>query len=1106
MKEMRISELMRLELSDEVGLLDLDALMDSTISMAAARVVEPWTDDNQARMTKRIDIFRDAYKHRPFRHITWQRVVDLVARQEDLTPEPEKWLTKMATYNKHLREGATFQTAVWKHLQEVISPCLSLILSIIDPHNNLDHMLRPDLPRHRELFLELYRLCDISHNSLFTPAQEFTVLRFSDEKFISRIPFSWMICLEEDNYSRFTSSYHQQPLTDIRSIIGRFEEMESFQDDYIHDLLMQKLPGGERVVEILKSVVEQSLGKQEDGTMSLVARIHVSFNQCKQELVAFHALVMKDPAIMDRIDPLNLPDRVDRFVLGEYLDRRFVPKFEGVGTQGLEVWSSAFYSVHPIVIQILDQPTESEELIDLKKKWDQIHIFHVFLRHIYAKNLGEILLRTISGNLKLLWRAVKAPDFESEKTFKGLVSALTRMNKDAAKCLNLGGIKCVRCEESPSNPVLLECQHVGCEKCLQEYLQACQEQGKAKRCPDPKCEKPEISEDFSVRSTQVLKDAKMVHDLFRVELSMFFMDCLDLFYFKDNAKPSDLIVNTLLELVIIKKDVADRRREKTKDISPFPEHAIDPAPVVRSFILKLCLKSDAVQSRDCIQKILMENSRVLSEEDIVELSRLYIYTREDMITQRELSKKADAGSGDTLRIGRAIQAFEDNDGINDVDIDTFLDVDFLEFVANQRFGHQNLARALLITLDPSNPKDLVDISNELINTAVGCHRAGTNLETFKKYLVKELYSRRADSIGELRKRKQLQALFPAELWNTPEIVERDLYLMYSDNYKDARNQLIALFTSKDLDHFRAYLDNNKDPEQFALLILSLQFCTEVNFFEEPSQEVINSLRTILEGMSAEGEGKIVEISLLAQSNLLARRRPRRTIELEKLALLAMVKLRSVNGGLQQVFKYLVFFPERLVDKFVPTVEHDVQYETVSRLDGRLMSCPNGHVYSILDCGRPTTESKCPDCKKAIGGLNYQEHTGNRTLNRPTADNSRRGVTVIDLRPNVEGVRELSSLDLNMIRALMNICLLAGTTLDQARVGRLLTIQKANDLIKATNNLINIIAGKLGRSEDDVLLLMAMMIQGFPDMGSDVCNLTDLVGRQAWEKNFSQKLR
>ena len=43
-------------------------------------------------------------------------------------------------------------------------------------------------------------------------------------------------------------------------------------------------------------------------------------------------------------------------------------------------------------------------------------------------------------------------------------------------------------------------------------------------------------------------------------------------------------------------------------------------------------------------------------------------------------------------------------------------------------------------------------------------------------------------------------------------------------------------------------------------------------------------------------------------------------------------------------------------------------------------CPNGHLYTVGECGRPMEESSCPQCKEKIGGKNHIPASGNLEIN------------------------------------------------------------------------------------------------------------------------------
>ncbi|KAL3693259.1 hypothetical protein R1sor_006910 [Riccia sorocarpa] len=48
--------------------------------------------------------------------------------------------------------------------------------------------------------------------------------------------------------------------------------------------------------------------------------------------------------------------------------------------------------------------------------------------------------------------------------------------------------------------------------------------------------------------------------------------------------------------------------------------------------------------------------------------------------------------------------------------------------------------------------------------------------------------------------------------------------------------------------------------------------------------------------------------------------------------------------------------------------------------GHWYQCPNGHYYTIGECGGAMQESKCPDCKATVGGASHRLTAGNRHSN------------------------------------------------------------------------------------------------------------------------------
>jgi hypothetical protein len=51
-------------------------------------------------------------------------------------------------------------------------------------------------------------------------------------------------------------------------------------------------------------------------------------------------------------------------------------------------------------------------------------------------------------------------------------------------------------------------------------------------------------------------------------------------------------------------------------------------------------------------------------------------------------------------------------------------------------------------------------------------------------------------------------------------------------------------------------------------------------------------------------------------------------------------------------------------------------DALSWLSGHLYQCPNGHVYTIGECGGAMQASRCPECGAVIGGGSHQLAGGN----------------------------------------------------------------------------------------------------------------------------------
>merc|ERR1719312_773667 len=156
MKDRSIHDIVKAEVEDGDGIVSVDALIESMVPKAASMI----KGGNPTRTVRRIDKFLKAFKsNKVFKKITLSKIVDLLKKKESQMNNPKSWLSEMSIYSTKLKEGSTYQSSVWSHLQDTITPALASLLVQIDSNNNLDTINSADRWR-RDLFLEIYRAID----------------------------------------------------------------------------------------------------------------------------------------------------------------------------------------------------------------------------------------------------------------------------------------------------------------------------------------------------------------------------------------------------------------------------------------------------------------------------------------------------------------------------------------------------------------------------------------------------------------------------------------------------------------------------------------------------------------------------------------------------------------------------------------------------------------------------------------------------------------------------------------------------------------------------------------------------------------------------------
>ncbi len=122
--------------------------------------------------------------------------------------------------------------------------------------------------------------------------------------------------------------------------------------------------------------------------------------------------------------------------------------------------------------QLTDE--DADRLAAIRKKCRRAEMLKLFLDHVLQKGGNLLVHETVCLNLRLLFAALKDPDFFSgPHTFKKVKKAIDSCCRKVGEAfLGFKGIQeCIICLETIRMPVFLSCGHVGCRNCFKDYFQ-----------------------------------------------------------------------------------------------------------------------------------------------------------------------------------------------------------------------------------------------------------------------------------------------------------------------------------------------------------------------------------------------------------------------------------------------------------------------------------------------------------------------------------------------------------------------------------------------------------------------------------------------------------
>jgi hypothetical protein len=227
--------------------------------------------------------------------------------------------------------------------------------------------------------------------------------------------------------------------------------------------------------------------------------------------------------------------------------------------------------------------------------------------------------------------------------------------------------------------------------------------------------------------------------------------------------------------------------------------------------------------------------------------------------------------------------------------------------------------------------------------------------------------------------------------------------------------------------------------------------------------------------------------------------------------------------LVQIFGHLARTPSACQNLYLPTMPQDETFEAKEAVGAavrcRWFLCSNNHAYAIGECGQPMETGKCPSCGVTVGGANHAFANGQNVQQAQITDGTKPGHLLGEAGTNGRSitVREISGLEVAIIRFLLHIAMLEGCQEKAADVARLIVPLPRADVTEflVAHLLLNLrqISDGLDKNEDDVVVLLHQIIEGLARTshtpGGLTFNTKDAKEAKAavrqWEKEFAQHI-
>ncbi|XP_026936735.1 E3 ubiquitin-protein ligase RNF213 isoform X2 [Sagmatias obliquidens] len=1140
----------------DTQILDTTRLLGSCIQGAVGML----RDQNEAcqRSMRRVSILLSLLdEDAAFLRVTKMRLSVLLKKQEEnYIHNVKDWVVREASNQDALQEAGTFRQTIWKRVQGAVTPLLASMISFMDRDGNLELLTNPHSPswaRGLWMFIfsdvKLLNIPLVANDTRSKGEMSYIIVQNYmnlSEDTSNSVPFSWRIkdYLEElwvhTQYITGDEGLAEK-LVELfqQTALGRFlaqltvDQRQELLQCYLKDflLLTMRVSTWEELNVLqmaLGSCINQLKAGRPAEEISLPS-VHLAYQHFRSRLQNFSRILTIYPQVLQSLTKgtwnhswagheMSL-DVFAAVACAEMLT-------ENLLKPSPQAWLQMVKNLRmPLELLCSDGYLQGSRMVtvirDVRTQWNRIFSIALFVEHVLLGTESYIpeLCKLVTEYVFLLNKCLQEDsDIKTHRPFVAVMTTLCKCKDQVSKSLTRFGVKpCPICLGDAQDPVCLPCDHVFCQRCVKVHLT----QGQM-GCPYCLTDLPDS---FSPSVSQEHREVIKKHARFRQMCNSFFVDLVSTMCFKDNSPPQKDVVNVLLSLLFVEKELfreaSQRRREHTKSLSPFDD-VVDKTPVIRSVVLKLLLKYSFRDVKDYIQAYLSQlEKKPFLAEDKAELYVLFSSCLEDSIHEKNNTffmrdeSKYLREEGQFLKTYRPVGCSQEPAGE--------ASVEYLQEMARIRLCLDKASEILSELQDGSEMAE--EKRRYLRQVEHFCARVQN--DWYRVYLVRKLTSQQGMEFVQSLSRQGHPAhwVFPRGViaQQKDHTGQMDQYLVHGDSYKALRDALgKAILECKPL-AIETALEACRSPttQQAAHLMLALfrEVTTlyrshSANLHPKPQQcEAMKKF--IEERKTLSPDMRRFAISLVNNELPLLRTGPGDN-SLEGTVIEMAIHVASIllcgQSKILEPLKNLAFSPELMANAFLPTMPEDLlaQARKWMGLEGvHWYTCPNGHACSVGECGLPMEQSFCIDCGVPVGGINHKPKDGFHVIEN-NMDRTQTGHVLGNPPLRGEAMvsdRELSPVVFLLIRLLTHLAMLWGATHSPQALMNIIKPPVRDPkgfLLKHIQRDLEQLMKMLGRSADETASVVHLVLShllrehGHRSLNFDA-ELSTREKRNSWEK-------